>query len=154
MNWDIVECKLGNEVVELFEKRVYNFFCKIDMHYEPAISTRVDLLSYSKRLVSNAKIFFLKKEGLDLGILALYIDVVKSVGFISSIGVMPDVQGFGAGQALMDRAISLCKVKKMTKLQLEVGVLNDKAISFYEKNKFVIVKNNNKSTYIMEREIN
>lgn len=59
---------------------------------------------------------------------------------ILNIGVLPTAQKKGIGQSLLDAVIAECVRRKVKFIWLEVRERNDKALKFYRKNNFVVVR--------------
>ena len=82
---------------------------------------------------------FLAAKATDvMGYLAMYANNTQTKqAYITLLGVHPDYQRMGVGEALLKACIALALERSMETLCLEVYCDNPKAISFYEKNGFV-----------------
>ena len=56
---------------------------------------------------------------------------------VYNIGVDKEFQGLGFGQKLFDAFLERCKKVEAAQIWLEVRASNDRALAFYERNKFV-----------------
>ncbi len=101
---------------------------------------------YSERAISfeDWKSFSIEREGFDpsLWFLATYQDKIagiclcphdKDVGWVRNLGVHPDYQGNGLGQALMNHAFGVWYERGYPTIQLAVQGNNTPAIALYEK---------------------
>ena len=117
--------------------------------FDQAHNEGVFLSQLSEKYSLNADFYVLEIDGNAAGIIAFYAnDTVAKTGFISMIVVHSSFQGFGIGSILMDLAISVCKLRGMTKLRLEVNVNNKKAMRLYERNGFFIIQNKGQSAIL------
>ena len=107
------------------------------------------LSQLSEKYSLSADFYVVEIEGKAAGFIAFYAnDTDSKTGFISMIVVHSSFQGFGIGSLLMDLAISVCKLRGMTRLRLEVNVHNDKALRLYERNGFFVHLNNGQSAIL------
>lgn len=139
---------------ELSSKRVESYFKKMCNNFIPSLNQKVDIKKYSNKLVYNADCFFVQNEGKDIGFLAIYTNnYPEKVAFISSISIVPEYQGMGISQKLIDFSIEHARKREMKYIKLEVNENNIKAIKFYKRNKFNIVLTNNNNNFLMSRNI-
>lgn len=119
------------------KERIFGFLDRVDKQFSPQLSQRVDLYDYSEKLASEAiNIFVLSKE-LDVAHAAFYCnDIINNIGYLSSIAVVPEYQGLGVAEELLEMVLDKCVAGKMTSLRLEVDARNIKAIKFYQKQGF------------------
>lgn len=107
------------------------------------------LSQLSKKYSLSADFYVVEIDGEAAGFIAFYAnDTDTHTGFISMIVVHSSFQGLGLGSVLMDLAISVCKLRGMTRLRLEVDVHNDKAMRLYERNGFIVLLNNGQSAIL------
>lgn len=112
------------------DKRLYQILNKLDKKMVPSLSSRVDILLYSKKLAAYAELFYVHMEGQDLGNCAVYLNSGMT-GFITSIGILPDAQRQGMGKALIREVIKKAAQYKIYQIELEVYTKNTKGIKFY-----------------------
>ena len=84
------------------EQKILTFLKEVDASFQPKLSTKVDLVTYSKKLSKLANVFFATLDNKDIGIVAFYINSDRRTAFITVIGVLPDCQGKGIGKFLLD----------------------------------------------------
>jgi ribosomal-protein-alanine N-acetyltransferase len=83
----------------------------------------------------------------------------KEQGLIFSLAVLPEIQNQGIGKEIMKRLIEIAKKEGLKKIYLHAKETNFKAIAFYQKFGFNIVRLENKfystdeNAYLMELEI-
>lgn len=107
-------------------------------YFVPPLSTQVDIKQYSEKLYNHADIIY----GIDntnqvIAYLAYYINTKES--FITSVCVMPSAQGTSVSKLLFQFYEQNIKDKVST-IRLEVHSDNLKAIAYYKKRGFNIVK--------------
>jgi ribosomal-protein-alanine acetyltransferase len=96
-----------------------------------------------------------KEKVLGYGILKKEIDK----GLIFSLGVLPEMQNQGIGKEIMKRLIEIAKKENLKKIYLHTKETNFKAIAFYQKFGFNIIKlkenyySTGENAYLMELEI-
>jgi ribosomal protein S18 acetylase RimI-like enzyme len=120
------------------EQKILTFLKEVDASFQPKLSTKVDLVTYSKKLSKLANVFFATLDNKDIGIVAFYINSDRRTAFITVIGVLPDCQGKGIGKFLLDLVQDYAIEKDLSCLELEVDKVNTSAIRFYQKNGFVV----------------
>lgn len=118
------------------EQKILAFLEKIDASFQPKLSTKVDLLTYSKKINKLANVFFANWGSKDVGIVAFYMNPDSKKTFITVIGVLPKYQGKGIGKFLLDQVQEYSSKEGMCCIELEVNKINTSAISFYRKNGF------------------
>lgn len=93
-----------------------------------------------KRFLSLKRHFFygLFVEGQLAGMILILERQNSSKVRLYSLGVSPLYEGCGFAQLLLERGIEFYKKRKKTLLKLEVKKTNKRAITFYEKNQFLL----------------
>ncbi len=125
---------------------LFKLLSKLDSAYIPSISSLVDIEEYSNKLYTFADLLILKNNGLEIGICALYANNYENkIAYISSIGILPEYQGYGFGSKLVNAAFELVSQKGFLYVDLEVYKENIKAYKFYLKNGFELQIKNGKS---------
>jgi len=119
------------------ENRIKCFLDKADSYFFPALSSRVDISIYSKKLSQNAFNVFIHNGEEDIAHAAVYVnDKVEFKAFLSTICVLPNFQGMGYASKLLNLCIEHAKQKGMQFFELEVNNSNKDAILFYKRNEF------------------
>jgi ribosomal protein S18 acetylase RimI-like enzyme len=113
---------------------------KCDDSFIPALSERVDLVSFASKIKSKAVTFEAWNEGKLMALIAAYYnDEINLRAFITSVSVDPEFLGLGIASQLMDACIAYGISNRFNLLTLQVSKFNDKAIKLYEKFGFQLV---------------
>jgi ribosomal protein S18 acetylase RimI-like enzyme len=113
---------------------------KCDESFIPALSERVDLVSFASKIKSKAVTFEAWSEGNLIALIAAYYnDEINLRAFITSVSVDPEFLGLGIASQLMDACIAYGISNRFNLLTLQVSKFNDKAIKLYEKFGFQLV---------------
>ncbi len=102
-------------------------------NFIPELSSYVNIDSYSAKLFQKATRVEAFIENELIGLIAIYVDEQKKVSFISNVSVLKIFEGKGVAKKLFMKTLSLLKKMKLNKIQLEVDLMNVKAITFYQK---------------------
>lgn len=126
-----------------------------DKQFVPKLSNIVDIDEYSKKISNLAEHFILFEDDNDIiGFAAVYCnDLSRKIAYLTYINIADKKKGKGYGKKLLSEIIKYAKTSKFKKLKLEVSKKNIPAISFYYKNKFEIIEENEK-TFFMIKTIN
>ena len=112
-----------------------------DNLFVPNLSSYVDIDSYSQKLYDKSQRFEVYCDDNLIGLICAYIN--DSDSFITNVSIIGEYQGKGLSNFLLDSYIEHSKSKKHEKIKLEVKIENQRAISFYKKKDFNIIKKNN-----------
>lgn len=105
-----------------------------DALFPTALSERINLHEYARKLHDRAISFELWDDGRLIGLLAAYFDT--DVAFISHICVLPEAPK-GSGRDLLIRLFNEAAQQNKRLIRLHVEKTNAHAISFYRKHDFV-----------------
>ena len=131
-------------------KKVETILKQFDTVLVPALSQRVDIKDYAWKLAQNAVMFYVHEKEKVLGHCAVYTNN-QSCTYISSIAVMPEVQGKGIGRILWECVEKEACIRGISKIKLEVYGKNITAVRFYqEQGCRVICKKENWLTMIKD----
>lgn len=97
----------------------------------PPLTGRVVLDEYVEKLAQNADLFYAMEGEVTCGSCAVYLN--QRIGYITSIGILPDFCRRGIGSKLIDEMIRVAKEYKIEVITLRVLDSNTKAVHFYEK---------------------
>jgi GNAT superfamily N-acetyltransferase len=128
------------------ENQVYNHLCQCSSYYKPQLDSYVNLNHYSKKLYTHSLRFdCFEKEQL-IGLIAIYAN--KDIAFITNVSVLPQFQGKGIAQKLLDKCVFFLKENfNLNSIRLETFTENKRALNFYIRNHFKIIgKEKNKIT--------
>ena len=128
-------------------RKILIYFDKV---FNPRISERIkDLEKYSLKLYKNAIVMIAKKSDEAIGFFALYANDYKSkIAYLTQIAILPEYQGCGIGKLLLDECIKNAVNRGMDKIRLEVLDTNIQAISFYQRNAFILEGNSKNHSFI------
>ncbi len=126
---------------------------EVSDEFEPPLTKKVNLDDYSKKIVQRATIFTLYENQVLIAFVAAYCNDPKmKESFITMLVVSKSNRGKGIGDTLVTALISHLQRLGFEKLKLEVYQNNSKAINFYLKLGFKIIKDLNNS-YLMNLDI-
>jgi ribosomal protein S18 acetylase RimI-like enzyme/2-polyprenyl-3-methyl-5-hydroxy-6-metoxy-1,4-benzoquinol methylase len=108
-----------------------------DDTFLPALSSRVDIGGYARKIADKAQRFEASVNGKLVGLVAAYCNMRdRGTAFITSVSVLPGFQRRGIASQLMENCITHVRMQGFARLELEVGGDNDDAIALYEKHGF------------------
>ncbi len=132
------------------EDDILSHLSKCDGSFVPPLSNRVDLISYSKKIVEKAITFEAWHEEKLVGLVAAYFnDTDKRTGFITNMSVVPEYTGRRIASELLLDCINYGVKGNFCDIRLKVNRLSLDAISFYKKHNFVEIDERD-DTIIME----
>lgn len=114
--------------------RIREFLTEVDSIMIPQLSNRVDINDYSQKLAENADNLFAVYHMKDIANCAVYCN--REVAYISSIAVKEKYQNRGIGNLMMLEIKKHVRDKNICSIRLKVHKGNDTAISYYVKNGF------------------
>ena len=117
---------------------ILNVLGRLDGFFRPPLSSRVDLDSYSEKLLSRAEIDYILPDGREIaGLIAYYCnDAQSKVAYITYLGLLPEYQAKGIAGKLLDACISRCKLQNMHEIVVYTDEMNEKAIGLYRSRGF------------------
>lgn len=122
------------------KKHIINHLKACNDSFIPNLDSYVDIDSYSRKLHSKSTRFEYFENNKLIGLVAAYQNSIEREVFITNVSVIPSFQKKGISSSLLSKCISYYKNKKYKLIILEVNNKNWKAVNFYEKNKFKIVR--------------
>jgi ribosomal protein S18 acetylase RimI-like enzyme len=136
------------------EIAISDLLYKLDNEFDPPLTSHLDIITYIKKIVANAKIVAIIEEGDLIAFIAFYCnDNINKIGYMSMLAVAKEKRGNGLAKNMINSAIENLKRKRFQKFRLEVYKTNINAIKLYQLNNFTIVEESDFS-YIMELKIN
>ena len=132
------------------KKQVKEHLNTCSSSFIPPLDARINIDEYSERIYLKAKRFEAiqfyedEDEGFLVGLIAVYEN--QGLDFITSVSVLPQYVGKNISSELLSTYIS---ASSCDRIRLEVDKENLRAINFYKKHKFKIVKEE-KTSLIME----
>ena len=105
-----------------------------DATFHPALSTRIDLEEYARKLAHTATRFEAWLGTCLVGLVAIYCNAPdRRMAFVSNVSVLPTHTGQGIGQTLMANAINHSRAIGFINLSLKVDAGASSAIHLYQK---------------------
>jgi ribosomal protein S18 acetylase RimI-like enzyme len=101
-----------------------------DNQFVPALSTRVSLTDYVRKIAQNAIIFEAWLNGILVGMVAMYLNQNNS-GYITNVSVYSEYGGRGIAKQLLTNLISYVQKENIKSIRLEVNPMNTVAINLY-----------------------
>lgn len=117
-----------------------------DNSFTPPLSTYVNIKEYSKKINEKSTRFEIIHENNLIALLCAYENKDEKTVFVTNVSVIPYFQNRGISYELINFCIDFYTVNKFEKIVLEVYNKNKKALNFYKKNKFDIIKYGEKVT--------
>lgn len=115
----------------------YKYLVEMDKEYIPPISHLVDdIFEYAQKICKNAYIIVAKDKKEVIGIYAIYIN--DKYSFMTTGSVKHHYRGKGIFKQLIHQGINLSKEKKVLYTELEVYSENERAVSIYTQNGYVL----------------
>lgn len=122
--------------------QIYNLLTECDNNFIPKLSLRVNIIEYAEKLSNNAENFEAWEGDKLIGIVSIYIDNKEYSGFITNVSVLSLFTGKSIGTNLLKRTVFFAKQKRLEYIKLEVHKENLAAINLYNKNGFIVLKEN------------
>ena len=110
-----------------------------DGSFAPALSSRVDLDAYSRKLQQRATRWEAWTGGSLVGLVAAYLNRDNKTGFVTNVSVLSSFHGRGLGRQLLDGCIKDAWAANMNELRLDVSPLAAAAVHLYARAGFRVV---------------
>jgi ribosomal protein S18 acetylase RimI-like enzyme len=111
---------------------------RCSIHYAPPLDTYVNKEKYAIKIYDKAIRFEAFNGPTLVGLIAMYVDLNKKIGFITNVSVDIEYKGHGVGNTLINEAKTYALKNNIKVIQLEVYNENIKAINFYNKHGFKV----------------
>jgi 2-polyprenyl-3-methyl-5-hydroxy-6-metoxy-1,4-benzoquinol methylase len=141
---------LNYSVNKSLEIEIINHLQECSSDFVPTLSSYVNIVEYSKKLAEKSTRIECYSDGKLIGLVAIYINQFDS--FITNFSVLSKFTGKGVSQNLLNLSLEYIKTLNHKSLFLEVKKQNNRAINFYKKSGFNIIKKN-EDNYKMELKI-
>jgi ribosomal protein S18 acetylase RimI-like enzyme len=131
----------------LSEKDICDYLTNNDKLFKPALSTRLNIKDYSKKLQTSAVHFCASDSGRLIGFIACYLnDPDGMMAYISSVSSNINYQRQGIVSTLLNMVITYARHVNFKYIKLEVYSENETALTLYEKSGFEILTSGEKHT--------
>lgn len=122
------------------EKDIKTHLEAVSQLFIPALSDRVDIKTYSRKIRINALTFEAWHNNQLIGLIACYLNIQQNEVFITNVSILKEYQNSGIALHLMENILNDIQIRRFPQIRLKVYDDNHKAISFYKKNGFVLSK--------------
>lgn len=112
---------------------------RCDKTFIQHLTAKIDITSYSAKIVRHAQCFEAWHEMTLVGLVAAYFDSETGNGFITNVSVIPEFQKRGLGRQLLTRCIDELQQTGAIRIRLEVDKDNHTAQRLYSKYGFSTV---------------
>jgi ribosomal protein S18 acetylase RimI-like enzyme len=130
------ETRVIYKVKTASEEAIYQHLLSCDEYFKPALSKKVDIGEYSKKIFDKAITFEAWHNAILSGMVAVYFNDINQLAFITNVSVMRDVVKAGIASQLMKMCIEYCFATLIKEIILEVNSQNTNAIELYKKFNF------------------
>ena len=120
------------------EAQIVEHLRMCDADFVPALSERVPLDEYARKIVAQAVRFEAWADGRLIGLVAAYLnDSKRETAYITNVSVVPEWMGSGSASALLSDCIAYARERGFRRIALEVDRRNARALALYAKFGFV-----------------
>ena len=112
----------------------------VTISFVPKLESYVDIELYADKLYKLANRFEVFSDNTLVALLAIYINKDEGNAFITNLSVSEQYARRGIATTLLRQAIDYAKHNELNKILLEVKAGNERAINFYLKHEFSIIK--------------
>jgi ribosomal protein S18 acetylase RimI-like enzyme len=130
------ETRVIYKVKSASEEAIYQHLLACDEYFKPALSKKVDICEYSKKIFDKAITFEAWHDAILSGMVAVYCNDANQLAFITNVSVMRDAVKAGIASQLMKMCIEYCFATLIKEIILEVNSQNTNAIELYKKFNF------------------
>ena len=126
---------------EASEAEIADHLSSCDDSFIPALSGRVEIISYAQKIASKATRFEAWADDTLVGLVAAYCnDTEHRTAYITSVSVVTGWRGKGVALRLLERCIARTKELGFDYIELEVDSRNISAVKLYGRKGFMIDK--------------
>jgi ribosomal protein S18 acetylase RimI-like enzyme len=143
-----VQYKLNTAAVDTVLKHLNH----CNSQFVPALSSRISLDDYAKKMVDNAVLFEAWEKDILIGLVAMYQNANKN-GYITNVSVNSEYRGKGIAKEIFFWLIKYAKENNISIIKLEVNPLNIAAINLYKNFGFVIIDETNNLLTMLKKVI-
>ena len=127
------ETRMIYKVKTASEEAIYQHLLACDEYFKPALSKKVAISEYSKKIFDKAITFEAWHNAILSGMVAVYFNDVDQFAFITNVSVMRDAVNGGIASQLMRMCIEYSFATQIKKIILEVNSQNTNAMELYKK---------------------
>jgi len=131
------------------ELEILDLLRDVDEDFQPALSCKLNLVEYARKLSINATIFSIYENGKIIAITAVYCNDLNGVrAYIPLIAIRGSHRRLGFGSQLLKSVVQYLSSKEFTLLTLEVYKSNNAALNFYQEFGFSIESKTERSVFL------
>lgn len=116
---------------------IHQHLLACDKNYTPALSARLNIGEYAKKLESKARNFEAWNDNRLIGLVSVYLNSASGIAFISNVSVVSEFTGHGIASSLIERALVESSLIGCHDVALEVSRDAAGALALYGKLGFV-----------------
>ena len=111
--------------------QIYDLLCACDNDFIPSLSSRIDIKSYSHRILAGAVNFEAWNKKNLIGLVSMYAN--KDFGYITNVCVLNKYSGKGIASKLIENCFDYAIKNKIYNIELETNEGNVPAMKLYTK---------------------
>jgi len=121
-------------------EQVYSHLKACDGNFSPPLSSRINLLEYSRKMFEKSVSFEAWQGDVLVGMINAYLnDASNQTGFITNVSVLKEYMGKGIAASLLEMCLESARNLGFIRIRLEVTQENSAAIKLYSKAGFKVV---------------
>lgn len=136
---------------KLDESEALNILHKFDSMFSPALSSKVDIDSYSKKLAKFANWVLCMNDSRIIGYIAFYQNTETGIDYIPSICVLDTFRHYHIATQMLSFMMEQAPTG-IKEIQLECRKNNESALRFYSKNGFDVI-GGDESKYLLSKHL-
>jgi len=134
-------------------EEIYDHLELCDSSFMPALSSRVNLADYSKKIFEKGISIEAWHGEILVGMINMYLNDVKNgLGFITNVSVLKEYRGHGIASTLLKICLMQAGNRGFNRVRLEVSSENSAAKRMYLRAGFLAIQDNADS-YLMECDV-
>lgn len=123
-----------------------------DRRFVPPLGERVSIPSYAAKLRERGTTFEAWQSGTLVGLVAAYVEEGSQACFVSSVSVVPEMEGRGLATRLMETLAANLRARGVRLVTLEVARDSPAARRLYDRQGFMLVEDR-ESTLVLQRDL-
>ena len=135
------------------KEQIYSHLKECDGNFTPPLSSRGDLLDYSRKIFEKSVSFEAWQDKVLVGMINAYLnDPSSQTGFITNVSILKEYMGKGIASTLLEMCMEHARNLSYTGLKLEVSRENSAAIKLYSRAGFKVIEESGENL-LMEHDI-
>ena len=144
---------LNYKVKTASEEQIYLHLKECDGNFTPPLSSRVDLLDYSRKIFQQSISFEAWQDNDLVGMLNAYLNNASNrTGFITNVSILEEYMRKGVASSLLYMCLEHARNLGFSRIKLEVSRENSVAIKLYSRAGFKVMEES-REYMLMEYEI-